>query len=180
MPNTNKYQGIFHNHGFNNAANSPVIYYPNMLFDSYQLNFSLEIDEASYFKSKKTNTLTNDFDLPDLDFEVVNNSLANYEMKSSSEFDFYNVELRYVLQSADYRIFWQIYGKSSKVTNFVLPNIKAMVFDDISNFSLDSLKQSSKIYNYEGLDNYEDFIHTRINNKSEKLDKVTLWEFVRK
>ena len=155
--------------------------FPKNIFDGYKVDVLLSSGDLTYFSSRKYSDVVNTYALPAMELEITNNSLTNYEIRTSNDVDYYSVQLSYSNADEALLINWIIYGQGEQFMNFSLPNLADIIFAEHPNFSVTDLDHSrTYLYRIEGISSYEDYIHTIISPDSEASDQIERYEFVSK
>lgn len=147
---------------------------PTDVFKKYKTVTNLEIGNKSFKVDEISNSINTSFSIPDLSFQVINNSLNNFEVTSSSIFDYYSVNVTYFNELEKYDIIWNFYIKSQSMVKLTtLSEItESIKFDDIKLNQSDLAIKSVKIIKIDGINSYKDFISSIIDAKSSEKKSI--------
>jgi len=150
-------------------------------FQNFKVSTSLEIGNEKFSTIERGSSINQNYSKPNLSFQVLDNSFDNYEISSSSMFDYYSVNLYYSNEAKNYDIIWTIYGKSQANIKLTIPQI--LDFHELNNTTLtidDFTILSATIIKIDGIDSYKEFINSQIDDNSYIDNKITKYESMRK
>jgi hypothetical protein len=151
------------------------------LFQKFKVITNLHLGNKKYRTEERSNSLNETYSLPDLNLEILNNSPENYELSSSSNYDFYNVNFYYDNEVENYDIMWKFYGLSSSNIKLMIPQILNML--ELHNATLnirDFRVLGTSIIKIEGIETYKDFITSKIDPESQEGNQFSLYESLSK
>jgi hypothetical protein len=139
------------------GASSAVQNIPSGLFSMFERKVRLIDADKYYTTMEKNSSVSNSYSLPNLDYEVLDTSVANFEMTSNSAYDYYDIYFRRVNQ--DYKIRWFFKGKGESTVNVRFPNLVNEIFTEHPNFVISDLSlYGESITSSEGIEKFEDFV----------------------
>ncbi|WP_430817786.1 hypothetical protein [Carboxylicivirga sp. RSCT41] len=113
---------------------------------------------------------------PDLDFQVINNTIQNYEVSSSSTYDYYRIDLS-LNNNANYKIAWSFYGQSQTNIKLTLPNILNLLNLGMEEPTLNNfIVLSSSIIKLEGVKSYKKYIVYVTSPTSKQEEAIVKYE----
>jgi hypothetical protein len=141
----------------NQEVNSVVQNIPSGLFSMFERNVILINGDKFYRTKERKSSVSNSYSLPILDYEVLDTSVANFEMTSNSIYDYYSIYFERANQ--DYTVTWSFEGKGESTVNVRFPNLVNEIFTEHPNFSISDLSyMSERIKTTEGLEKFEDYV----------------------
>ena len=163
------------------GGSSTQHYFPEDLFDGYVTNTNLRNDDARYVTSRISENIEENFTLPNLDFQIVNNDVENYEIQSSSVADYYTVYFFYQNLDDGIQVQWRIHGKVEDIMKFSLLNMSNVIFEGVELFSISDLNHvHTRLHKLEGISAYNDIVQTIIAPNSETANQVVHTEYIEK
>jgi len=162
--------------GITNNFNIPV-----SLFNKFRVITRVKLDNESFFTDEISNHIDNNYTKPNLSFQVLNNSIQNYEISSSSVFDYYSIYCYYNNDIENYSVNWSFYGQSQNNIKLTKPNILNLL--DIGNTtpSFNDFKiPSTSLKNVEGINSYKDYIISVIDPNSKEAKQIIKQESISK
>lgn len=164
-----------HFKGYQNGSNSDITLVPDNLFDYYGFHSNFNINNTTYYYSKKSQDIIQNISLPNFDLTINTNSINNFSMNTSGNYDVFNVI--YSLSNIDDYVFVQyyIYGKSSSVVSFSKSNLFNQIFSEIPEVSIDDLLfHSASIESNSNFNNYDNYLIHSIDFYSKIKDDYIL------
>jgi hypothetical protein len=156
-------------------------YFPIDLFQRFKVITNLNQSEKKFRTVVYGNSINLNYSIPNLDFQVTNNSINNYSISSSSSFDYYSAHFNYFNDDDTYDIIWSVYGEKMKNMNFILPKLAASITKDFPDFSFDKLiNHATSLHKIEGIQTYKQFITTKLGPNSSAQHLITKDESVTK
>jgi hypothetical protein len=156
-------------------------YFPIDLFQRFKVITNLDQGEKKFRTVVYGNSINLNYNLPNLDFQVTNNSINNYSISSSSSFDYYSAHFNYFNDDDTYNIIWSVYGEQMKNMNFILPKLAASITKDFPDFSIDNLiNHATALHKIEGIQTYKQFITTKLGPNSSAQKLITKEESITK
>lgn len=157
--------------------------FPKGLFNSFKINTTLKLQNKHqyYHTTEITNKIPKLYIKPDLEFEIIENSYKNFELKSSSIFNYYEGGFYHDnIEKGNYDFTWRIYGKKSQTMNFSLSKELFEAIKKTVNFttSLEDFGEGGgSLYKIDDID-YKNFIKMKLQpsyetnySKYERLSK---------
>jgi hypothetical protein len=156
-------------------------YFPIDLFQRFKVVTNLEKNEKKFRTIEYSNSINLNYSIPNLDFQVTNNSINNYSISSSSSFDYYSAHFSYYNNDEEYYIIWHVYGEKMENMNFILPKLATAITNDYPDFSFDKLiNHATSLHKIEGIQNYKQFITTKLGPNSNAQNLITKEESITK
>jgi len=176
--NPNKFYGLSRFLNYQDS-NSSIHYIPENIFDKYKIKTTIDINDATYYSLKVENYIDLNYELPELSLEIIDRLITSYKANSSSEYDYFKVRFKY--NNGQNYFFWNFYGKNDSEIDIRIPQIDSILSLNNSGIIIDSLKHDyTKLYKYEELNSYEDFIHLDIDIYSPIKNSITDEESIKK
>ena len=136
-------------------------------------------EDRRFVQSSVSDELELVYTKPNFDHELIQNSMTDFEIVSSGNFDFYSANMIYENAEDGYAISWMVYGVKQDAINFSLPKIAEKILADHPNFNLNNLVVSSSTSNkINGIESYEDFIYTILDLRSDQRKLIMSTESV--
>lgn len=155
-------------------------YFPIDLFQRFKVLTDLDQGEKKFETVEYGNSINLNYSIPNLDFQITNNSINNYSISSSSSFDYYSAHFNYYKVDDPY-IIWSVYGEQMKNMNFILPKLTTSITKDYPDFSFDKLiNHATSLHKIEGIQTYKQFISTRLGPNSSVQHLITKEEIITK
>jgi len=133
---------------------------PPNLFDNYLVNTVLKKDGTKYHSIEYTNSINTNYQLSNMGFEFLNESLLDFEISTAGDFEFYNLGFRYQETSTNDVVRWNFHGEDQELINIKLPQLDIASIINKSNFQLEDLKRNNtRISNINGVDNIDEYIY---------------------
>jgi hypothetical protein len=165
------------NQTINNGTTEISYYVPIELFDLYRVLTSIINGDDRYSTLKKSNTINPNYNYPNLELEVLSNSYDQFQMTSSSDFDYYEALFTYESEDDGYSVYWTIYGKKGQQIEYKLPNLYSQISDDFSNFNPNNLTLNRvSLRKFQGINLYDEFIYDILDVDFESNESITSHE----
>lgn len=140
------------------------VYAPEELFDKYKVNTLLRDGNYSYIRNLITDSIPTDFILPDLEFEIIDKNISNYQIESISEYKFFALRISRDNSLENFSFDWDIMGTSKEIIN---GELYEFIFNIMSDRSIHFTKENMELkeielYNASDEIIYEEYIHRKL------------------
>ena len=135
------------------------MYLANGFFDSVSVTALLLVGEHHYNMRQVGDPVTGDFTVPDIDYTVSNNSIDDFQMTTSGEYEYFSISARHI----------RVIGEASETVNIsvgeLVRNIFSIYPDQNSSDIPESIGLKPYFYKNSYLDNYRDIVQYRLDSK---------------
>ncbi|MCU4176577.1 hypothetical protein [Carboxylicivirga sp. N1Y90] len=154
---------------------------PTSLFHKFELTTNIYIDTERFFTREVASEVNNNYSKPDLDYQVLNETVQGFEASSSSDYDYYTADFWYKNEIENYNVLWSICGESRNNFKLTIPDIIDLLDEEkpmpIVN---DFIVSSTKIENVEGIESYKDYIMSVMDPNSKEAQQIVKLEYMSK
>jgi uncharacterized protein YcfL len=141
---------------------------PNGVFDDFWLSASYKFsnDDKTHRFIKLSESLEQNVPAATLDFNVNSNTISNFSVSATGEYDAYNTTFVYSNSAQDVTVFYDIFGKGASEVNFSKANLFNNLFADDPEITSALLPPAERIFltNYSHISTYNEFLHTPLLN----------------
>lgn len=161
-------------------------FFPNNIFDNYELNALLIFNGESQRQFEITNygiPTSESFELPSFEASLISSQLSDFELKTNSEYDFSTVTYSFFNLDISLQVSYEIHSDATNQLTFSKNVLIDNILNSTENISSSELKYISVVLlrNNELSGNYNEGIEAVINENSEypsgtRIEKIRIFE----
>lgn len=156
------------------SATSSLHYLPDNIFDRYNTTTSITQGNERYLFEKFADEIVTEYTIPDFALEVLSSSPTNYEMETSSDYDYFLANFNFRNSTEKYSVRWSVYGVSAENIKFSIPNLIDKILEEYPSFSIDDLDLSfTRLERVNGIEDYESYIYSIIETNFVSKENIT-------
>lgn len=164
-------------HGINYSFPQTVtnVYLPTDFFELFKVQIGLKKGNKIYIKDVVSSSIQNEFTLPNLDLELIDDSFSNFHLQSQSNYNYYSILFERDNSLEHYSFEWYIVGKSkNSITGKLQNHILELTQSRTIHFETENIILSkSEIAKYSEDFNYQDYIQRKVGLESnDKFDNI--------
>lgn len=169
----NKYYYIY-SHADNAGAASNELGFPDGIFEKIHVFTSLTKGDRRYWTEETSNIIEANYQLPNLEFQMSGSSVDDLQVTTSSNYDYYSINLYANNLTEGYQVNWEVIGKNQASIQVALPDLISEIFVDHPDFSMNDFDFFVvRIGEVQGISTYGDYITTVIDNDSDERKSIT-------